>query len=197
MEQWATDLTALLNVLGIERAALVGHSAGCMIVENVALALGERVWALAMLGGVLAWPPEAGAVFAQRADLARAGRMDEVAEAVTAGGLTERCRREEPALHGLMLELIASNDPEAYATWALAVSDGSMVDPERVSCPALAFAGTEDPVTPPAAAEAIAAAMPYGEAAAVPGGAHWCMLERPDAVSETLLAFLDRHAPAT
>ncbi len=197
IEQWAADLTALLDALGIERAALVGHSAGCMVVEHAAVALGDRIWGLAMCGGRLAWPPEAAAVFEQRAGLARAGRMDEVAEAVAAGALTERCRRDDPRLHGLMLELIASCDPSAYADWALAVGEGEMVEPGAVRCPALALAGDEDAVTPPESAAEIAAAMPRGEVATVAGGAHWCMLERPAEVSSELLGFLLRHAAAT
>jgi pimeloyl-ACP methyl ester carboxylesterase len=194
IELWVDDLAAVLHALGIERVALVGHSAGCMIVERAAVALGDRVWALAMCGGRLRWPPEAGAAFEQRAELARAGRLDQVAEAVVAGALTERCRRDDPVLTGLMLELIASNDPDAYAAWALAVSEAKMTDPGSVRCPALAFAGSEDVVTPPDAAAEVAAAMPTAETATIADAAHWCMLEQPGAVSYALLSFLDRHA---
>jgi pimeloyl-ACP methyl ester carboxylesterase len=195
IELWVDDLVALLDSLGVERVALAGHSAGCMIVERAAVALGDRVWALAMCGGRLAWPPEAKSVFEQRAGLARAGRMDDVAEAVTAGALSERCRRDNPVLEGLMLALIASSDPDAYAAWALAVSEAEMADPGSVRCPALAFAGSEDVVTPPDAAAQIAAAIPACETATIADAAHWCMLEQPAAVSDTLLAFLRTHSP--
>jgi 3-oxoadipate enol-lactonase len=197
VELWAEDLERLLDGLGVERAALVGHSVGCMVAEHAAARLGDLVWALAVLGGALEWPEGAKPAFEQRAALARDGRMDEIAEAVTATGLTERCRNEEPALHGLMLELIASNDPDAYAESALATGAGSMRDLDRVSCPVLAFCGAEDPVTPSSFAEAIAAAAPQGETATIEDAAHWCMLEKPGAVSATLLGFLDRSAPAS
>jgi 3-oxoadipate enol-lactonase len=197
VELWADDIERLLDGLGVARAAFVGHSVGCMVAEHAAVRLGERVWALALLGGALEWPDEARPAFEQRAELARDGRLDEIAEAVATTGLTERCRGEQPALHGLMLGLIASNDPDAYAESALATGAGSMRDPRRVGCPVLAFCGSEDPVTPPRFAEAIAAAVPCGETATVDAAAHWCMLERPDAVSDALLGFLDRHAPPT
>jgi 3-oxoadipate enol-lactonase len=192
VELWAKDLEGVLDELGVERATLVGHSVGCMVAEHAALRLGERISAIALLGGALDWPDEARPAFEQRAALARDGRMDQIAEAVATTGLTERCRVEQPALHGLMLELIASNDPHAYAESALATGRGSMRDPDRVSCPVLAFCGAEDPVTPPSFAHAIADAVPRGEAATVDRCAHWCMLERPKAVSEVLLAFLER-----
>jgi 3-oxoadipate enol-lactonase len=197
VEGWAEDLERVLDGLGVERAALVGHSVGCMVVEHAAVRLGERVWALALLGGALEWPDEARPAFEQRAAMARAGRLDEIAKAVATTGLTERCRHEEPALHGLMLELIASNDPDGYAESALATGAGSMRDPDRVSCPVLAFSGSEDPVTPPSFADEIAAAVPSGEAATIDAAAHWCMLERPDAVNAALFGFLDRHAPTS
>jgi 3-oxoadipate enol-lactonase len=192
VEGWAEDLERLLDGLGIERAALVGHSVGCMVVEHAALRLEERMWALALCGGALEWRPEAGGVFEQRVELARSGRMDEIAAAVATTGLSERARAENPVLHGLMLELIASNDPDAYAACTQATAAGSMRDPGRISCPTLAFAGSEDPVTPPDFAAAIAAAVPRGESTVIDGAAHWCMLERPEAVNDALFGFLDR-----
>jgi 3-oxoadipate enol-lactonase len=145
-----------------------------------------------MCGGALRWRPEAGAVFEQRAALARQGRMDEIAATVATTGLSERARAENPVLHGLMLDLIASNDPNAYAACTEATGAGSMRDPAAISCPTLALAGSEDPVTPPDFAAAIAAAVPRGESAVIENAAHWCMLERPDAVNEALFGFLDR-----
>ena len=116
--------------------------------------------------------------------------MDEVAEAVAAAGLSQRCRDERPELHGLMLELIASSDPAAYAESALATGSGRMRDPGAIVCPVLAFAGEHDAVTPPAFAEAIAAAAADGRATTVAEAAHWCMLERPGEVSALLQTFL-------
>lgn len=195
VEQWAEDLERLLDGLGIERTALVGHSVGCMVAEHAALELGERVWALAVCGGALRWRPEAGPVFEERVRLARAGDMNAIAETVATTGLSERCRAENPVLHGLMLELIASNEPEPYAECSAATAVGSMREPEAVACPTLALCGSEDPVTPLSFASAIAEAVQRGESAAVEGAAHWCMLERPDAVNELLFAFLDRERP--
>ena len=194
-EGWAADLVALADGIGIGRMALAGHSMGCMVAQRAAAALGERCWALALCGGRAIWPERAGEVFEQRAALARAGRMDEVAEAVAVGGLSEACRAERPELWGLMVAGVAANDPEAYAESALATGRASMAGLEELACPVLAFAGSEDAVTPPESAEEIAAAAPQGESAVIGGAAHWCMLEAPEAVNRTLVGFLDRHRP--
>jgi len=191
---WAEDLERLLDGLEIEHATLVGHSVGCMIAEHATVRLGERVRGLVLIGGALRWRPEAGPVFEERVRLARAGRMDEIAQAVAQTGLSERCRQQDPALHGLFCELIASNDPQAYAEWSAATATAEMVETERVACPTLALCGELDPVTPPAFAEAIDAAIPSARAAVIEGAAHWCQLEAPAAVSACLLDFLDEIA---
>ena len=193
VEAWSRDAIALVDALGLDRVALVGHSMGCMVAERAAHALGERCWALALCGGRADWPEGSEAVFEERAALARAGRLDEVAEAVAQGGLSERCRRAEPALWGLMVASIAAGDPRAYAESALATARASMTGLEELAFPVLAFAGSEDAVTPPAAAEEIAAAAPRGETAVIEGAAHWCMLEAPAAVSDLLVAFFTAH----
>ena len=194
VETWARDLERLLDALGIERAALVGHSVGCMIAEHAAVRLGDRVSALVVIGGALRWRPEAGPVFEERIRLARAGRMDQIAEAVAQTGLSERCREQSPALHGLFCELIASNDPRAYAEWSAATAAGQMIEPGRIACPTLALCGELDPVTPPAFAEAIAEAIPGARTDLVGGAAHWCQLEAPEAVNALVLRFLDEVA---
>jgi pimeloyl-ACP methyl ester carboxylesterase len=193
VEGWASDLTALLDALEIDRAALVGHSIGCTVVEQASVALGERCTALAMLGGALAFSDEFKAVLRERAAMARAGRLDEIGEAVATAGLTERAHAERPELVRRVVEMIASNDPEAYALSAEATAAGSMLDPERVGCPALAFTGAEDLVGPPEDAERIASAVPGGEATTVAGGAHMCMIEVGDRVSAILLDFLRKR----
>jgi 3-oxoadipate enol-lactonase len=192
IELWADDLIRLCDELGLERVALVGHSVGTMVAEHAALRLGERVWALALLGGALEWPAPTRAALEERARLARAGRMDEIAEAVALTGLTEAFRRELPAVHGLLVALIGANDPASYAEAALATARGSMVNPGHLACPGLAFAGEHDAVGPPSEAEAIAAAIPSCELAILPGVAHWCQIEAPASVNDLLFGFLER-----
>ncbi|MGZ8665858.1 MAG: alpha/beta fold hydrolase [Solirubrobacterales bacterium] len=191
VETWSEDLVALLDALGVGEAALVGHSVGCMVAERAALELGGRARVLALCGGTLDWGPAADPVFAERVRLARAGRMDEIAEGVANGALSERCRAQDPRLLGLMREMIAANDPAANADYAAATAAAAMARPGDVACPVLAFCGSEDPVTPPAAAEAIAAAVPDGRTALVHGSAHWCQIEDPEATNAVLFGFLE------
>lgn len=194
VELWAGDLLRVLDTLEIERPMLVGHSVGCMVCEQATVVGGDRIAGLMTIGGALQWRAEAAPVFEERVRLARAGRMDEIATTVVGTGLSESRRREDPVLAGLFRDLIASNDPRAYADWSAATAIGRMVDPDRVACPTLACCGEHDPVTPPSFAQAIAEAIPNARTAVVDGAAHWCHLEAPNAVSEVLLAFADEIA---
>jgi 3-oxoadipate enol-lactonase len=190
VEGWSADLVALLDALRIDHVMLVGHSVGCMVVEHAAVALEDRCPALAMLGGAIRWADGFNEVLAERAELARAGRMGEIAEAVAAAGFSEQAREERPELIRSFVEKFSAADAEGYAESALATARGTMLEPEGIRCPALAFAGAQDAVTPPNASKEIAAAMPHGEFATVSGGAHWCLVELPEKVSERLLTFL-------
>jgi 3-oxoadipate enol-lactonase len=194
VEQWADDLLALLDALELERPVLVGHSVGCMVAEHACARLGEGVAGLMTIGGALRWRPEAGPVFEERVKLARAGRMDEIATTVVGTGLSEARRASDPVLVGLFRDLIASNEPRAYAECSAATAVGQMVDTERVACPVLATCGEHDPVAPPAFAEAIASAVPSGRTAVVPGAAHWCHLEAPEGMNEVMLRFASELA---
>jgi 3-oxoadipate enol-lactonase len=191
VEGWAADVTAAVGALELERAILVGHSVGCMVAEHAALALGEDCEGLAMLGGRLHWAEGFSEALAECAELARQGRLEEVARAVAIAALSERARRERPRLEDeFVRDFLAANDPDGYAESALATARGAMRTPEQVACPALAFAAAEDPVTPPESAREIAATMPRGRLATVPEGAHWCQVEAPEAVNDALLPFL-------
>jgi 3-oxoadipate enol-lactonase len=194
VDSWAGDLERLIDALEVERPVLVGHSVGCMIAEHAAVRLGGRALGLVLIGGALRWRAEAAPVFEQRVRLARAGRMDEIASGVALTGLSEGCRARDPVLHGLFQELIASNDPDTYAEWSAATAPAEMIEPERVLCPTLAVCGEHDPVTPPAFAEAIVAAIPDCRSFVVAGAAHWCQLEDPVAVNEALLRFVGELA---
>jgi len=194
VERWAADAVEALDGLGIERAALVGHSIGCIVVELAAASLGRRCTAVAMLGGATRFDDDFKAALRARAELAREGRMREIGEAVATTALTERGRVERPELFERIATLIAANDPTAYAHSALATAEAEMRDTAEVACAALAFAGAEDAVGPPSAAEEIAAALPRGRSAVVPDGAHMCMLEAGAATSEIVLGFLRSEA---
>ena len=63
-----------------------------------------------------------------------------------------------------------------------------------IDVPVLVLVGDEDRLTPPADAEAMAAALPNARLTRIAGAGHLAPLERPDAVAAELLAFLEEVA---
>ena len=59
-----------------------------------------------------------------------------------------------------------------------------------VSCPSLLLLGGSDRMTPPHAAEPLAAALTDSTTVILPEAGHMMMIEQPDAVIDALAAFL-------
>ncbi|MEN1681991.1 MAG: alpha/beta hydrolase, partial [Planctomycetota bacterium] len=91
-------------------------------------------------------------------------------------------------------ELIAAANPAAIA----AAQRGMAARPDETSLipsidlPIAAIVGEHDALTPPAEAEAIAAAAPDATATMIPGAGHMAPVENPAAVADALRALLNR-----
>lgn len=98
------------------------------------------------------------------------------------------------------LARIAGRQPPDALVGALAALAGR---PDRsaelaaIRIPTLVVVGDEDVVTPPAAATALAVAIPGAVLARIPGAGHLTALERPGAVANLVRGFRDRTDPAS
>ena len=142
VEQWAEDLSACSTRSGSSgrRWSATRSAAWSPSTRRCGSASALGRWRSA--AGALEWRPRPRARCSRSARGSPAtGRMDEIAEAVAAAGLSERCRAERPELHGLMLEPIAverSRRPTPNRR-SRRRAPGAMRDPERIACPVLAF----------------------------------------------------------
>jgi 2-succinyl-6-hydroxy-2,4-cyclohexadiene-1-carboxylate synthase len=89
-----------------------------------------------------------------------------------------------------------SHDPRELASLLRSAGQGALpplwAELPRLAVPVLAVAGARDERYG-TAARRLAAAVPAGRAAVVPDAGHAPQLQRPDAVAELLLEFLDQH----
>ncbi|HEX9373176.1 MAG TPA: alpha/beta fold hydrolase [Roseiflexaceae bacterium] len=177
-------LHELMDAIGLERAALVGHSMGGAIALWTALERPERVAGLGLVG---------------------AGARLRVAPAILEG-----LGRDLPATIRLIVEYsyAAAAPPElrarAEASYALCdpvvyrddfvACDGFDVAARlpAIRCPAAIVCGAEDRMTPPKYGEQLRAGLPDATLTLVPGAGHMLMIERPAAVSEALRALAQR-----
>jgi len=184
----AHDALAVLDALEIGRAHVAGLSIGGMIAQAVAARAPERVLSLILCDTAMAIPPRD--TWHARAATVRAHGMPAIADAVMARWVTPGFLDASPA-RGLRAMLLRT-DPEGYAAAAeaIAAADLSASTPS-LRMPTLVLVGDQDAATPPASAQALAAAIPGAQLHVIAGAAHIPTVEQPDAVTQAMRAFLE------
>lgn len=188
-------IMALLDALGVERAALAGHSMGSLVALDCAGRHPARITRLALLGAAFPMRVSAQLLDAARADEARARAMINVwSHAALAHDPSNPGPGGWPP--GANLRLLERQAPGVLHTDFLACdhyADG-LERAAAVRCPVLMILAGRDQMTPPRAAAALAdtlaAAAPSLRSITMPDSGHALMSEAPDAVLDALRDFL-------
>ena len=190
IEGWADDVVALLDDLELADVALVSHSMGTLVAQQVLATAGERIRAAAFLGPVRNLPDAARGAQADRAALVRAEGMAAVAGAISQGAVSALTRSDRPVVSAMIKELLQRQSAEGYAAACEALGGSSPPDISQVTCPVLAVTGTEDMVSPPDAVRAFAGEFADATAVVIDDIGHWTTLEAPAEVNDLLADFL-------
>lgn len=199
VEQAAQTVIALLDALGVQKAALVGHSLGSLIAMEAAAQAPHRVSHLALLG--TAFPMRVSAALLEAAVSAPMQGIDMV------NTFSHSMMAPPPStlgpgtwLHGaaraLMRRVLASN-PHVNVFYRSFKACDSYNDGQqamaKVQCPTLFVLGEQDQMTPPKAAQSLVALAHQATVCRIAAG-HALMEEAPDAVLDALWAFLKPSA---
>lgn len=196
IEDMAADVVELLDHLRItERIVVGGLSMGGYVALAIAARYPER------LRGLVLMDTRAGA---DSPEAAKA--REELAQKVLAAGSAEPAvlammpRLWSPATRTRRPDLIARFEARMFRTPARAVAGalrGMAARPDRTAdlpgmqMPTLVVVGSDDVITPPAEARAMAEAIPNARLIEVPDAGHLAPLENPGQVNAALLQFLD------
>ncbi|QBI53375.1 3-oxoadipate enol-lactonase [Streptomonospora litoralis] len=187
------DVLRLLDRLGAERAHFAGLSLGGMTGMWLAAHAPERIDRLALLCTAPKMPPEA---WRQRAQTVREQGVGAVADGVVERWFTPGYAEREPEVVAMMRRMVAGVSAEGYAGCCTAIEHMDLrPDLARITAPTLVVAGGEDPATPPADAERIAAAVPDARLHVLDGGAHLASWERAEEVDGLLRTHFGGAAP--
>jgi pimeloyl-ACP methyl ester carboxylesterase len=200
VEQAAQTVTGLLDALGVEQAALVGHSLGSLIALEVAAQAPERVSHLALLG--TAFPMRVSAALLDAAVSAPLQGIDMV------NTFSHSTMAPPPStlgpgtwLHGtgraLMRRVLASNLTVNVFYRSFKACDsyqGGEHAMAKVQCPTVFVLGDKDQMTPPKAAQTLVARALDATVCHVAAG-HALMEEAPEQVLQALRALLARGKP--
>jgi 3-oxoadipate enol-lactonase len=189
MDDLGSDLLALLDRLGIERASLCGLSIGGMISMWVAAHAPERVERLVLCStSARLGPPE---TWHERAATVRAEGMAAVADAVLGRWFTPGFAAAHPDVIERIRGVLSATPPEGYAGCCEAIAEMDLTpDLPSISAPTLVIAGEQDPSTPPEHGRRIADLIPGARLEVISPAAHLATIERPDLTTSMIPRFL-------
>jgi pimeloyl-ACP methyl ester carboxylesterase len=181
----------MLDGLGLQRAALVGHSFGGMVACELAAAYPDRVSRLALVDALGLWRADAPIT-----NWALFG-LDQIPGMVFRDGKGEAAGR----LFGSSPEGEARVMERVQVMWAMGAT-GKFIWPipdkgllkriHRVKAPALIVWGTDDRLVPPVYADEFERRLHAARVELVGGAGHAPQLEQPDAVAGLVRDFLSR-----
>ena len=194
MEQFADDLAALLDVLGIdEPITLAGLSMGGYVAFAFHHKYASRVRGLVLCDTRAV--ADTAEVAAGR--LAMAERVEREGPAVLVDTMmprlfAEATVRQRPELVESLRRVMLGSDPRAVA----AASRGMAERPDvtaglgQIRCPTLVIVGRHDDISPVDEMRAIAEAIPDAHLVEILDSGHMTTLEQPNEVNRAMLEFL-------
>jgi 3-oxoadipate enol-lactonase len=194
MADYARDLAALLEVLGVGRAAIVGMSIGGVIAQELCRQRPDLVAALvlcdtaAKIGTDESWDERIAAV--------ERGGVESIAEAVLERWFTPDFRvRRGPEYAGVRA-MLARTPEQGYlaACGALKRADLRPSAP-LIEAPTLCLVGDQDGSTPVALVRQTAALIKGARFEIIEGAGHLPNVEKPAAVARLIAEHVTRTAP--
>jgi pimeloyl-ACP methyl ester carboxylesterase len=186
----AEDLVALLDVLEIKRASLVGLSMGGLIAQAAAARFPDRIERLVLTGTVPIFAPPGKLRLNQLAELAETEGMDGVARAFVPGLFGSDVPETDPRAIAIA-DSFRRQDAGSFAAAAraLALAD---VTPflGSITAPTLLCYGENDRLTPPKSGARLAAQLADARLEIIPDAGHVAPVEAPVAFDSAVERFL-------
>jgi 3-oxoadipate enol-lactonase len=180
------DVLALMDRLGLQRAAYAGVSIGGMVGQWLAINAPERIERLVV---ICSSPHVLNAdAFAERAEVVRtAGGAEGIADAVIARWFTEPFAAAHPDVIARHRAMIASIPAEGYASCCEAIAGHDVrAGLPGMTVPTLVISGAQDTAIPAQQGRDIAAAIPGARFQLLDPGAHILSVERADDVNRLI-----------
>jgi 2-hydroxymuconate-semialdehyde hydrolase len=185
----------LLEALGVDEVAIVGHDIGGAIAQMLVLDAPVRVTALVLLDSACfdAWPVEGvRAIQAVLPEQETGLLVEEILRATFAQGIAHQHRIEDGVVDGYIERW--KQDPATLFRASRGVTGkglaGRDAELEGLEVPTLIIWGEDDPHLPAELAERLGDAIPFSTVALLPGCAHFVTEDAPQTVGPLVYEFL-------
>lgn len=196
-DMMADAYAALLDSLRIEKAAILGLSAGGMSAAQFALRYTDRCWALVLADAITKAPPSDSVEMVQRVNSLPDGVAWFITRLAVHVGLPLLVRDAETRS---MMNVFFENNPisERRAGVENDLANVHFIDNfpwEEIHVPTLLIHGDKDNLIPLKYSQEIAPRIPTAELVTIKGGGHEGLVSHQRQTTPILNAFLSKHRP--
>jgi 3-oxoadipate enol-lactonase len=189
---FAGDIEGLLDHLKWPQAVVAGSSMGGSVALAFAVRHPDRVAGLALIDTTAWYGKDAPMAWAGRADAAVKNGLASLIDFQLSRWFSDAFKEQHPDVVKECVDAFLANDVQAYAATCRMLGDFDLRDGLRhLKMPTHIVVGEEDFATPPAMADEMSAIIPHASYLLLPKARHLTPLERPDEVSEEILACVD------
>ena len=193
IEDLASDLSGLLEHLGIGRAVVGGLSMGGCTAIAYAVAHPEKLDGLVLMDTTAGYGEEKRDAWEQRAKNAETKGMEPVVPFNQPRWFSSRFLESSPERVDAVGKILLANDTSSYAAACRALgrfdARGAL---SKIQCPTLIVVGGDDPATPVAMSEFLHENISGAELHVLDGLKHMSPVEAPERVGGLIQRFLEK-----
>jgi 3-oxoadipate enol-lactonase len=194
MAEYASDLAALLDVLGVGRATIVGLSIGGLIAQELYRQSPERVAALVLCDTAAKIGTDE--VWDQRIAQVERGGIEALADAVLERWFTADFRASRAAELAGMRAMLTRTPRQGYLAACGALKRADLrAYAGRIEAPTSCLVGDEDGSTPVSLVKETAGLIPDSRFEIVEGAGHLPNVEKPEILAKLVAEHARRAAP--
>ena len=194
----AADTAGLLEVLGVERADVLGGFMGGMAAQELALSFPERVRKLVLVGSYARPDAKRRMLLEDWAQLARSGvPMEGMVRKRLVWTLSDETLEQTDLIETMLDFFLKQDTPvgsDLFERQCLACLGHDTLDRlGGLEAPTLILCGKEDQLTPPKLHHELSRVIPHSRLVVIEFGAHLVMAESAVRFNQIVQQFLDEH----
>ena len=195
-DDWANDLAALLDHIGISRATLVGLSIGGMVAQHFGSLYPDRLQALVLCSTGCQTNETGKKIFEDRIAQVNEGGIETQIEGSITRWFTPQFAAAAPATIDWVKRMYRETSPAGFINGCRAIQELNTLDRiASITAPTLLIPGELDQAFPESVSRTIQSRIKNSRLKVLTGAAHIGNVERPHQFNEILLTFLAEVLP--